>query len=328
MGSSTMALILILVLLSLLLPSMSVEEDLERREASGERGEEGTGGTVVEQSIDVRRGSNQNFDKKAKDRRHRRRKKLGVPSQSKIMNTSTNEKVKTKDRNGFFKSKRKSFERGKGKVTKRRRRIKQLQEPFQKNKQMKESKDNDNNKHANEADYEVTIVLNYNKEAIRKVLENKEEKVGNIILVNGKPAVIKKRKKYPKNFSNKKISKDRKLFARKLLNNRRIVRVKVRAQPGRIKLERRKELAAANVTYNQLDSFEDLQSLSNKSTKLKKSGKKQLERMLEQSTLPEIVGSSASSKTQPRLRAQNHHLVNTADNINYHTGSFTLSTVG
>ena len=38
-------------------------EDLERRKVSGERGEEGTGGTVVEQSIDVTRGSNQNSEK-------------------------------------------------------------------------------------------------------------------------------------------------------------------------------------------------------------------------------------------------------------------------
>ena len=88
---------------------MSVGEDLERRKVSGERGEEGTGGTVVEQSIDVTRGSNQNSEKKAKNRKHRIRKKQGVLGQSKIMNTSTNEKVKIKDRNGFFKSNRKSL---------------------------------------------------------------------------------------------------------------------------------------------------------------------------------------------------------------------------
>ena len=40
----------------------------------------------------------------------------------------------------------------------------------------------------------VIIVQNYDKSALWTLLGNKEMKVGEVVLVNGKPAVIKKRK--------------------------------------------------------------------------------------------------------------------------------------
>ena len=48
----------------------------------------------------------------------------------------------------------------------------------------KVSHDNDN----------VIIVKNFDKDAINQLLEDKEMKVGEVVLVNGKPAIIKKRK--------------------------------------------------------------------------------------------------------------------------------------
>ena len=40
----------------------------------------------------------------------------------------------------------------------------------------------------------VIIVKNFDKDAINQLLEDKEMKVGEVVLVNGKPAIIKKRK--------------------------------------------------------------------------------------------------------------------------------------
>ena len=92
----------------------------------------------------------------------------------------------------------------------------------------------------------VKTVKDFDKKSIKQVLENKEQKVGDVLLVNGRPAIVKKRKKHSQpyeqqmqTFSNTANSEDdpeeqsnRKPFARKLLKTRKIVRVKVRARQG------------------------------------------------------------------------------------------------
>ena len=52
-----------------------------------------------------------------------------------------------------------------------------------------------NVKTSNDTDF-VKIVKNFDKESIKTVLEKKEQKVGDVLLVNGRPAVVKKRKRH------------------------------------------------------------------------------------------------------------------------------------
>eukprot|EP00092_Neocalanus_flemingeri_P000870 GFUD01000927.1.p1 GENE.GFUD01000927.1~~GFUD01000927.1.p1 ORF type:complete len:333 (+),score=108.99 GFUD01000927.1:311-1309(+) len=85
------------------------------------------------------------------------------------------------------------------------------------------------------------VVENFDKDKIRKILEKKEKKVGEIVLVNGRPAVIKKRISHKQTLTGSDMSdgqKGRKLknitttSVRQLRNPRRRVRVKVRAKQG------------------------------------------------------------------------------------------------
>ena len=99
----------------------------------------------------------------------------------------------------------------------------------------------------NQHDPLVIIVKDYDKKMIKTVLENKGQKVGDVLLVNGRPAIVKKRRKKPKPILNHihtfkgtngnddipQEESNRKMFGRKLLNSRKIVRVKVRAKQRR-----------------------------------------------------------------------------------------------
>ena len=53
----------------------------------------------------------------------------------------------------------------------------------------------------------VITVKDYDKKSVHPVLESKEQKVGVVVLVNGKPAIIMKRRKYTK--QNKKLQTHR-----------------------------------------------------------------------------------------------------------------------
>ena len=160
---------------------------------------------------------------------------------------------------------------------------------------------------------------NYDKQEIKKVLENKAQNVGDIVLINGKPAIIKKRRKYPKTIPRG--NKTRQLLSRKLLKKRKKVRGRVNTIPGKLKVENEiKKHTEDNSTNKTLDSFEDLQYLTKKSSILRRSGKEQIKAGPQQnhSSITRIIPSSSSS----------HHPSHLARNINYHTGVFTLRTVG
>ena len=127
----------------------------------------------------------------------------------------------------------------------------------------------------NQHDPLVITVKDYDKKSIKQVLGNKEQTVGDVLLVNGRPAIVKKRRTQPKQIL-KQIDDDeipqkesnRKLFGRKLLKSRKIVRVKVRAtlRATMDKLEKKgKAHHAADILANRkdnkqlvLNSFEDL----------------------------------------------------------------------
>ena len=51
----------------------------------------------------------------------------------------------------------------------------------------------------------VITVKDYDKKSINQVLKNQGQKVGVVVLVNGKPAIIKKRKTHPEHFLKKKL---------------------------------------------------------------------------------------------------------------------------
>ena len=87
----------------------------------------------------------------------------------------------------------------------------------------------------------VALTLeNFDKETIKEVLENKEKKVGEVVLVEGRPAVIKKRKTLKKKGRKLKVHHPRKLKILKERKNstvggqlaKRRVRVKVKAKHG------------------------------------------------------------------------------------------------
>merc|ERR1719312_559612 len=87
----------------------------------------------------------------------------------------------------------------------------------------------------------VALTLeNFDKETIKEVLENKEKKVGDVVLVEGRPAVIKKRKTLKKKGRKLKLHHPRKLKILKERKNstsggkltKRRVRVKVKAKHG------------------------------------------------------------------------------------------------
>ena len=81
----------------------------------------------------------------------------------------------------------------------------------------------------------VITVKDYEIKSINQILESKEQKVGDVVLVNGKPAIIKKRNIYPELLQKKKLKThtdtkksvdwsqeklNRGMFGRKLLNKR------------------------------------------------------------------------------------------------------------
>lgn len=139
------------------------------------------------------------------------------------------------------------------------------------------------------------IVQDFDQKSILVILANKEQRVGDVVLVNGRPAVIKKRKK--SNEENDKSEdnseKKRKIFARNLLKRQNIVRVKVKAGQGitqarsngrkkiGTKISRRRGVKRRKLNINVLNtnkpkdkerkqivlnSFEELNTLTNKPT--------------------------------------------------------------
>ena len=103
-------------------------------------------------------------------------------------------------------------------------------------------------KHRKGSESLISILENFDKETLKELLENKEKKVGQVVLVEGRPAVIKRRiaGKIMKMLSQaneqkmqhlKVIQTPRQLVSipgrfRKAKNARRRVRVKVRARQG------------------------------------------------------------------------------------------------
>ena len=89
----------------------------------------------------------------------------------------------------------------------------------------------------------ITTLENFDKKTIKELLEKREKKVGDVVLVDGKPAVIKKRilgrardgeiktKKKIK-VQNPNLMQPRPGIFRRAKNSRRRVRVKVRAGQG------------------------------------------------------------------------------------------------
>ena len=320
----------ILVLLGLFLPACTVVGDQERREVEivptdlAER-------RIQQDSGEVRREEEiQSWGRKTKKKRRERLRKNSV-RQVNIFNNSTN-----------LKSTRELKKRGK--VIKRVRRKKQLQGIFQNNHQRignnHRSQLSQNIRGNPEVgnrssskfgalyagsvrkipkDGNIQTVNNYDKQEIKKVLENKAQNVGDIVLINGKPAIIKKHRKYPKTIQRG--NKTRQLLSRKLLKKRKKVRRRVNTIPGQLKVENEvKKHTEDNSTNKTLESFEDLQYLTQKSSILRRSGKEQIKAGPQQnhSSITRIIPSSSSSHLPSHL----------ARNINYHTGIFTLRTVG
>ena len=132
----------------------------------------------------------------------------------------------------------------------------------------------------------VITVKDYDKKSINQALESKQQKVGVVVLVNGKPAMIKKRKKYPKQFLRRKLQThrdttktvdrsqlklDRQKFGRKLLSKRKIVRVRAKRKlinSGKNGSKNRKIPPTTEAVKEKgskeimLHTFEDLSSLT------------------------------------------------------------------